>query len=450
MFGDGMLIRITTVCIALAGSIPCLVSAQSGVLTLDEALEIALSQNLAVANAELDISAASDDLKAIKTRRLPNMDVRGGYSDNLESQSFFFEQGVWGTYPVIGDVPSQDVSITSMNGGTSFVSANVSQPLSQLYRIGLGVEQSEVKVEMADQRLRMTQSEIANLVKRNYFDILQLESQLGTTEESIVFYTSLQKLVSNYVEQSVALKYQLLDVEARLAHRSAQAVVERNDLAMLKQRFNKLLNRDLQTAFELAALPEIDPDTAGMSLDQAMEIALEQKPEIAESELMVKNAELGYDIKKSEYIPDVDLSLRYSRLYGTNFIPSTDAYIGVHAKWEFFDWGRKSNELASKDADIYRAKNKLHETRESARISVERSFHSISESRQMLEAARLSEAAAREKLRVLNNQYEQNVTLLQDVLDAESELSRASTGYNRAVLAVWKAEAELKLALGEV
>jgi outer membrane protein TolC len=450
MFGGSVLIRINKLGIALACFLPCQVLAQGGILTLDQALEIALGQNLSVANAELDVSASTDELEAIKTRRLPSMDVRGGYSDNLKSQSFLFEQGVWGTYPVIGDVPSQDVSITSQDGGTSFVSANVSQPLSQLYRIGLGVEQNEVKVEMAGERLRMTKTEIASLVKTNYFDILQLQSQLQTTEESVLFYQSLQKLVSNYVEQAVALEYELLDVEARLAYRSAQAVVERNDLVMLKQRFNKLLNRDLAMTFQLAELPEIDPETAAMNLQQAMDLAMEQKPEIAESKLLIKSAELGYDIKKSEYIPDVDLRLRYSRLYGTDFIPSTDAYVGVHAKWEFFDWGRKSHELASKEADINRSVNKLHETEESARISVERSFHSISESRQMLEAARLSEVAAREKLRVLNNQYVQKVILLQDVLDAETELSRASTGYNRAVLAVWKAQAELKKALGEV
>jgi outer membrane protein TolC len=444
------LIQIILVTVVLIGTLSGHALAQGGVLTLDQALEIALSQNLAVANAELEISGSTDDLEAIKTRRYPSLDVRGGYSDNLESQDYVFDQGVWGTYPVIGEIPSQDVSITAMNGGMSFWSANVSQPLSQLYRIGLGIQQSEVKVEMADQRLRMTQTELASLVKRNYFDILQLESQLETTEESIVFYRSLQQLVSNYVEQSVSLAYELLDVEARLAHRQANAVVERNDLVMLKQRFNRLLNRDLLTEFQLAKLPEIDSPATGMSLDEAKDLALMQKAEIAEHKLQIRNAELGYDIKKSEYIPDVDLRLRYSRLYNTNFIPGKEAYIGVHAKWEFYDWGRKSYELASKSAEIDRSVNNLREAEESTRISVERSFHSISESRQILEAARLSVVAAREKLRVLNNQYKQQVALLQDVLNAETELSRASTGYNRAVLAVWKAEAELKRALGEV
>jgi len=444
------LIEVTVVFIVLACIFSGPVYAQGGLLTLDQALDIALGQNLAVANAELEISASVDELEAIRTRRFPNMDVSGGYSENLESQDYLFEQGVWGNYPGIGDIPSQDVYITSMNGGMSFVSANVSQPLSQLHRIGLGIEQSEVKVEMAGERLRMTQAELASLVKRSYFDILQLASQLETTEESIAFYLSLQKLVGNYVEQSVALSYELLEVEARLAQRQAEAVVERNDLAMLKQRFNKLLNRDLLTEFQLAELPEIEARTGGMTLEQATDLALMQKAEIAEHRLMVKNAELGYDIKKSEYIPDVDLRFRYSRLYGTDFIPGEEAYVGVHAKWEFYDWGRKSYELASKTAEIDRSVNQLREAEESTRISVERSFHAISESRQLLEAARLSEAAAREKLRVLNNQYEQRVVLLQDLLDAETELSRSSTGYTRAVLAVWKAEAELKRALGEV
>ena len=441
--------RVAGALLVLACGLPGSVSAEA-VLTLEQALEIALDQNLAVANAELDIAASEGELKAIKTRRLPNMDVRGGYSDNLESQSFLFEQGVWGNYPVIGDIPSQDISITSMDGGMSYVSADISQPLSQQYRIGLGIQQNEVRVEMADQRLRMTQTEVASLVKQTYFDILQFESQLQTTEESIAFYISLQQLVANYVEQKVSLAYELLEVEARLARRQAEAVVERNDLTMLKQRFNKLLNRALGTPFRLAQLPDFDSQFAQMSLDQAMDLALAQKPEIVESRLMVKHAELGYDIKKSEYFPDVDLRFRYSRLFNTQFIPGTEAYVGIHARWEFYDWGRKSYELASKEAEIDHSINKLQESEESARISVERSFNAMHESRQILEAARLSEVAAREKLRVLNNQYIQQVILLQDLLDAETELSRASTGYNRAVLDVWKAEAELKRALGEV
>lgn len=419
-------------------------------LTLDEAVATALLENLSIANAELEISASESDLAAIKTRRLPNMDVRGSYTINKSGQDFIFEQGIFGDYPVIGEIPAEDVSIDSVDGSSGMMAASISQPLSQLYRISLGVEQSAVKIDAADQKLRMTQTEVSSRVKAEYFNIVQMKHQLATTEQSIVFYQSLQQLVSNYVEQQISLAYELLDVEARLAHRQAQLLTEQNDLITLKQRLNYLLNRDLNTAFSVEDLEEFALPDSMIPLDQALQTALTKKPEVEVSELEIDGAELGYKIKKSEYIPDVDLRLRYSRLFGTNFIPDEDTYVGVHAKWEFYDWGRKQHELHSKQAELQSAINSLEEVKTSTRINVERSYRAMADAREVLKAARLSEKAASEKLRVLKNQYDQQTALLQDVLDAESELSRASTAYNRAVLGVWRADAELQRSMGDI
>lgn len=421
---------------------------QAQVLTLERALEIALNSNLSVANAELEVESSADDVEAIKTRRLPKLEVGASYRNNLDPQDFFFEQGVWGTYPVIGPIPANDVTIDSLNDNSGMASASLSQPLSQLYKVSLGIEQSVVKQGMADENLRRTRSQLAREVKRDYFDILQLESDLETIDESIRFYRSMGTLVGQYVDQQIALSYQLLEVEALLAQREAQSVLINDRLSVVKQNLNQLLNRDIDTSFSVATLPEhsVQPE----SLDQALGSALDSRPEIQESRLRIENAELGYAIIKADYIPDVDLRVSYARLYGSEFIPDTDAYIGLRARWEFYDWGRKGHELASQETEIIRARNQLKTTEESTRIDVEKSYKSIASSRQVLEAQRLTVAAATDKLRVLKNQYEQQSVLLQDVLDAETDLSRARTGYTRAVLDVWNAEADLQRAMGDI
>jgi outer membrane protein TolC len=83
-------------------------------------------------------------------------------------------------------------------------------------------------------------------------------------------------------------------------------------------------------------------------------------------------------------------------------------------------------------------------------IDVRRSYRSIAEAQEEVAVAELSQAAARDKLRVLTNQYEQQSTLLQNVLDAVSDLDKANNVYNRAILSVWKAQAELQRAVGEL
>ena len=83
----------------LAMLVVCPLSAQSQgqVLSLETALEIALSGNLSVMNAELEIDSTADDVAAIKTRRLPKLELGASYRDNLKPQDYLFEEGVWGT-----------------------------------------------------------------------------------------------------------------------------------------------------------------------------------------------------------------------------------------------------------------------------------------------------------------------------------------------------------------
>ena len=417
-------------------------------LSLDEALALALRNNTAVTNAELQREAAQDDVNALRTSRYPRLDVSGGISHNMEDQEYTFDEGVWGDYPNIGEIPGEDITITSSSGTSRLLSAGITQPLSQQYRLALSIEQGEVKEDMATEFIRLTQQDVARVVKQDYFDILQTQSTLAATRESIIFYTSLVELVSNYVTQRMAFEYELLETRARLARRELNANTQMNRLSTQKERMNSLLGRDINTAFEVSELPATEFLSGG--LQDAVSTALSQRPEVRESQLKVKDAELGYDIKKAEYLPDLDLSVRYTRLYDTSFIPDTEAYVGLHARWEIYDWGRKKNELASKDSMIRYAENSARELKNKVTIDVRSSFRAIAEAEEAIEVARLSQAAARDKLRVLMNQYQQQSTLLQNVLDAESDLDQANNAYNRAVLSVWKAQAELERAIGEI
>jgi outer membrane protein TolC len=426
--------------------LPALCDAQT--LSLDQALTLALSNNTAVTNAELQREAVQDDVEALRTARYPRLDLSGRVSRNLEDQEYTFDEGVWGDYPVIGEVPGEDITITSDGGTSRMLSAGITQPLSQQYKLALSIEQGEVKEEMATEFIRLTQQDVARVVKQDYFDILQTQSTLAATRESIVFYTSLVELVGNYVSQRMAFEYELLETESLLARRELQANTQLNRLSTQKERMNSLLGRDINTQFNVSELPAELFLTGG--LDDAVATAMDQRPEVRESQLKVKDAELGYDIKKAEYLPDLDLNVSYTRLYDTSLIPDTEAYVGLKARWEIYDWGRKKSELASKNVMIQHAENSVRDLKNRVTIDVRQSFRAIAEAEETIEVTRLSRAAARDKLRVLMNQYKEQSTLLQNVLDAESDLDNANNAYNRAVLSVWKAQAQLERAVGEL
>ena len=77
------------------------------------------------------------------------------------------------------------------------------------------------------------------------------------------------------------------------------------------------------------------------------------------------------------------------------------------------------------------------------------SLRQLEDAQNLVSVTSLTQVAAREKSRVLMNQYRVQAVLLDDVLQAGSELAAANAEHNNALLSVWTGQAELQQAMGE-
>jgi hypothetical protein len=64
-------------------------------------------------------------------------------------------------------VPTEDVEITSNEDFTTVVTASVKQPLPDLYRIGLSIDQFEINEDIVDQELRSQRQAIIRDSRRH-------------------------------------------------------------------------------------------------------------------------------------------------------------------------------------------------------------------------------------------------------------------------------------------
>lgn len=432
--------------LALPGAAQVRSYAAAEMLTLDNAIASAVASNPRLSNASLDVQKASDGVEAARTLRYPQMQLDVLGSHNLTSQSYTFDQGIFGTYPIIGPIPATSTTIESQSGFSTIVSASVSQPLSQLYKLNLNVEGHQIEQSMAEEQLRARRHSLVKDVKQQYFDILKTESSLAATEEAIAFYRELSALVDRYVKERVALEYQSLEARTRLARSEHKARTERNAMQTQKERLNNLMGRDVRTPFSVTGVASFDgpvPDAT-----RAGEIALASRPEVAQALLKLQHAEVGYEIKRADYIPDLSLVMRYSRLGNVSFIPSEVWTVGLEFRWEFYDWGRKDAQLGQRNADVQQARNDIRLARSQVLVEVDADLRKLEDARSYINVAEMGQAASREKLRVLMNQYRERAVLLSDVMQAESELADANSEYQKALLAVLSARAALDKTLG--
>lgn len=416
------------------------------IMTLEQAVALALEGNRTVRNAELEVSKADDRLAVARTHRLPSFNFNAFSSLLLQRLDFLFKQGSFGTFPFGSPNPAEDVTISTPRTFNLFVYASADQPLSQLYRINLSVRLNEVGRQLAAEDLRAQRQSIVNDVKKAYFDLLQTQSALEATEEAIKLYRELDRVTGEYVLQLVALKSQGLEVKTRLARAEYDALTLQNALSSQKERLNQLLGRAITTEFRVSPIPEMTPFE--MDLAAAQVGAQEQRPEVREARLKLKQAELDRRVKKSEFIPDISLSYRYISPFGIELIPQNISAAGLFLSWEPFDWGRKRRELAEKTKAEKQASNGVEDAEALVLLDVNDRFRKLQEARASLHVNELNQETDREKLRVTSNRYSQKAALLDDVLQAQAALAQSNNQYRQALATFWTAKADFERAVG--
>jgi outer membrane protein TolC len=117
-----------------------------------------------------------------------------------------------------------------------------------------------------------------------------------------------------------------------------------NTLATRREQLNHVLGRDVSAPVAVSPLPERAAHEEDLAAAQAR--AVESRPEAREARLRAARAAHDAAVTRSEYAPDVSLTLRYASL--RNFdqvLPENFSSAGFLLTWEPWDWGRKRFEL---------------------------------------------------------------------------------------------------------
>jgi outer membrane protein TolC len=416
-------------------------------LTLDEAVSLAMTNNRQVKLTTLEVEKAEDAVAALRTERLPQLNLYLLESELLRPVDFQFPEGTFGTFPGIGPIPAHNTDISTSLRPTTYLFQTATQPISQLHRIGLGIQSREVNVELARETLRQQRQTVADQVKQDYYAILQTQSALEAANQVVKFYTEFGQLTDRYLAQEVVLKSDALNVKTQLAKAKYEVVKLQDGLETQQEILNEVLGRDLTTDFTVQAIPELA--SYEVNLAEARRRALDQRPEIREAGLKMKQAQLDVRAERALYIPDVSLSFNYLSPFNVNFVPKNIMSVGFMVNWDIWDWGRKKKELAEKSLAVTQADLSQREAEQQILVEVGARFRKLAETRSLVEVDQLAQQTEEEKLRVVMNQYRQNAALLKDTLQQEAAVATANAQYREALLSFWTAKADLEKALGE-
>jgi outer membrane protein len=416
------------------------------VLTIDDAVAVAMKGNRRVQSSILDVSRAGEATADVKTERLPHFQVYFLAGEALNSINFKIPQGALGTYQSTGPIPGQTSNISTPQTFTGFVLGQATQPLSQLWKVHLAILESKIGEELAQERLRRQRQDTAHSIRDLYYQIAQTQAQVASAEANIKYLVDLQSETDRNLAEQTALKGDSLAVKAKLSQQRYQLLTLRDSLETQKESLNQLLGRDLNSEFSVEAQPL--PADAEIDIAVARREALNQRAEIREARIQSRKAEVEVRRQRAEYIPDFSANVTYLSAPNVSFLPQNVSIAGFVLQWQPFDWGQKRHKIESLKDSVKQTALTEQDAEQLVMVDVKAKFRKLAEARALLDTITLTQEAEREKMRVVTNRYGQKAALLSDILQQEAAVAQADADYQKALAAFWSAKASFDYALG--
>ena len=417
------------------------------VLTLDDAVSIALANNRLVKNSVLEAQKSDFEVNTIRSKRLPHFQVSVLGGELLQGVDFRFPAGAFGTYPGVGPIPSTESKIHTPAQFAANITGSVDQPLTQQFKLHYGILATELGRDIAKEDVRAERNKIAAEVRSAYFELVATQAAVSAAQEAIHTLEEAQRVTVQYVSEQTILRSEALEVDARLAKARYDLSVAENGLSTHHEHLNQLLGRDLTTPFQVDLMPE--DDTTTLTLEDARRQASQSRPEVRQAHLKEKQADYERRAAKAEHIPDLAAYVGYMGIQNVQVVPTNIGIAGFLFTWEPFDWGRRHNRVLEKSNTLAEAHNGARETESQIAVEVGSKYRKWKEAVLLLKATRTGNEAAAEQFRVTGNKYKEQAALIKDLLQAQAQSSETEFHYQQALSSYWSAFADLRRAMGE-
>jgi outer membrane protein TolC len=437
-------VLVTTLCL-----FPCANARASDgeVLTLDEALVLAKSNNRELEEFGLDVGKQREALGEAKTHLYPRFDTSVLAAELIAPLDFTIKKGQFGIYAGTGPIPGSNTDLHTPARPIAIASVTATQPLTQLLRIHLSIAGERLKVDAAQLSFDQRGQKLTDAVRQSYYQVLQEQIQDESQQAVVKYLEELLKLTDRRFSQHAALEADRLSVKAEVAKATYLLTTIEDRLADSKEVLNHLLGRSVQTEFSVE--PVASTLLEEQDLVTARANALQHRPEMKIASNRMRQAELATKSEKTHYIPDIAIQASYLSTTNIYFLPQNIGSVGALFTWQPWDWGEKRHKVREAALTEKQAGLSVEDTREQILLDVDSNFRRLREARAHLAVAEALRDAETEKMRNQREAYSQQSILLCDLLKQQSSLADAESQYRQAVLAYWSARADFQKTLGE-
>ena len=402
-----------------------LISTAQPTYTLEQIVDSARQNNLALRDARLDIEAARQQRKEAFTKFFPDISGTGAWfnadkgmarMDMNPGEMITPELGaaLAAMFPPEALVAlSNPISMSMMKNGT-IAGVNAMQPIFAGGQIINGNRLAKVGEEVATLQMQLTEDEVELTSQQYYWQVISLQEKLKTIEAVEAMLNDIRKDVEVAVRAGLAVQNDLLQVQLRQNEVESQKLKLQNGLSLVKLLLAQYCGLH-DTDFALASL--ID-DEAEMPLKEDHEQALSGTAEYQLLGKQVEATKLQHKMAVGQNLPSVAVGAGYNY---HNLMENDRTFGMVYATVSvpLSDWWGGSHVIKRKRIEYQKALDEQQDKSELLQIRMQHAWNNVVEARQQLDIAQRSIEQAEENLRLNRNFYNAGTIKMSDLLEAQ-------------------------------
>ncbi len=459
--------------------------AQTLDLDLDQAIALALKNNVNMQNAQEELFKAKAQRKEAFSSALPVISAFGQMSHSfaIGAQPLSFPvpfgvidasgnpvaltDGTGNTIPYIGTdgipIPGQHLQQTGIqmvplelafgSDNTMVYGLSLTQPLFE-GRVIAAIRGANVYGDLATSAADVTRLFVIENTKKAYFGVLLADKMISVMENSLKVMQQNLKNVTALYEQGKTAEFDVIRADVQVANQTTMVSNARKmkELAYadLKRSCGLQIDQDIATLGELQT--QIDSNLDLAELERKM---ISNQPMFSQLEANVRLMKENILMVKAEFMPSIALTGSYQEMKSYNdegyddadFNESSSLAVGINMP--IFNGFGSTARVQKAKADHRKSEYQQHDMRENLLLELRSIYLSIQESARKIDAGLKGVGQARKGVDMAQRLYQQGMASQLQVLDSQSASDQAELGLYQAYYEYNSARASLARALGE-
>ena len=407
-------------------------------LTIEQTLEIALSDNLNIKIADAELERVDYLKKENWYSLLPSLNGSAQYTNNILKPVFFSDF-----------FPGGKMEVGSTH---SYAVAGAMQVPLLSFALYKNIQLSELEMKAALESARTTKLDLIMQVKNSFYGIIMMKESLGVLEQSYQNAMESANNIKNMYENGLASEYDKIRSDVAARNIMPTLTQARNGLELAKMQLKILLSLNMNTPIEAeGSFTAFEDEISNYQKNRSF--TFEENSSLKSMEIQLEKLSKSFELIHTQRLPSLAGFANYqiqmqNNEFSFNKQWSNSFAVGVQLQVPIFNKLSVSMKEKQTQVGIRKMEFQRDLFKESLSLSAQNSTNEMARAKIQLESDKEAVKQAKKGYEIAKVRYKTGVVTVLELNDTEVALTRSQLNLNQTLYDFLKAKNELEMVLG--